>query len=190
LQRTVRDCKGCALYADATQAVLGESTRSAPIVLVGEQPGDHDVKQRRPFGGPAGGGLWLCLDVAGIDRRTVFATNAVKNFKPEDRGKRRLHTKPNTAKVEVCHSWIDAELRAVEGRVIVALGATALRPLIGRSMSIAAGRVRTLPVGDRPAIVTYHPPAPVLRAGEAAAKIRTGLVADLRLAHRLAVADA
>ena len=188
LQRAVQDCQGCPLYADTTQAVFGEGARSAPIVLVGEQPGDQEDKQGHPFVGPAGGVLWRCLDDAGIDRQSVFATNAVKHFKHEVRGKRRLHKKPSTGEVDACHPWIDAELRAVEGRVIVALGATAARSLFGRTMPIAASRGATLWVGDRPALVTYHPSA-VLRADDAAAEIRAALVADLRRAHRLAVAD-
>ena len=189
LQRAVQDCKGCPLYADTTQAVFGEGSRSAPIVLVGEQPGDQEDKQGHPFVGPAGRVLWRCLDDAGIDRDAVFVTNAVKHFKHEDRGKRRLHKKPNTAEVEACHPWIDAELRAVEGRVIVALGATAARSLFGRTMPIAANRGKTLQVGDRPAIVTYHPSA-VLRADDAAAQIRAALVEDLRRANELAGVDA
>ena len=189
LQRAVQDCKGCPLYADTTQAVFGEGSRNAPIVLVGEQPGDQEDKQGHPFVGPAGGVLWRCLDDAGIDRGAVFVTNAVKHFKHEDRGKRRLHKKPSTAEVEACHPWIDAELRAVAGRVIVALGATAARSLFGRTMPIAASRGKTLQVGDRPAIVTYHPSA-VLRADDAAAEIRAALVEDLRRANELAGVDA
>ena len=103
-------------------------------MLVGEQPGDQEDKQGHPFVGPAGGVLWRCLDDAGIDRESVYVTNAVKHFKHEDRGKRRLHKKPNTAEVEACHPWLEAELRAVDGRVIVALGATAARSLFGRTM--------------------------------------------------------
>ena len=189
LQRAVQDCKGCPLYADTTQAVFGEGSRSAPMVLVGEQPGDQEDKQGHPFVGPAGAVLWRCLDDAGIDRDAVFVTNAVKHFKHEDRGKRRLHKKPNTAEVEACHPWIDAELRAVEGRVIVALGATAARSLFGRTMPIAANRGKTLQVGGRPAIVTYHPSA-VLRADDAAAEIRAALIEDLRRANELAGVDA
>ena len=188
LRRAVQDCKGCPLYADTTQAVFGEGARGARIVLVGEQPGDQEDKQGHPFVGPAGRVLWRCLDEAGIGRDSVFVTNAVKHFKHEDRGKRRLHKKPSTAEVEACHPWIDAELRAVGGRVIVALGATAARSLFGRTMPIAASRGRTLQVGGRPAIVTYHPSA-VLRADEAAAEIRAALVEDLRRAHHLATAD-
>jgi uracil-DNA glycosylase family protein len=189
LQRAAQACKGCPLYADSTQAVFGEGAQGAPIVLVGEQPGDQEDKQGHPFVGPAGSVLWRCLDDAGIDRRSVFVTNAVKHFKHEDRGKRRLHKKPTTAEVDACHPWIDAELRAVAGRVIAALGATAARSLFGRTMPIAASRGTTMRVGDRPAIVTYHPSA-VLRADEAAAEIRAALVADLRRAHRLAGPDA
>ena len=188
LRRAVQDCKGCPLYADTTQAVFGEGARGALIVLVGEQPGDQEDKQGHPFVGPAGRVLWRCLDEAGIGRDSVFVTNAVKHFKHEDRGKRRLHKKPSTAEVEACHPWVDAELRAVGGRVIVALGATAARSLFGRTMPIAASRGRTLQVGGRPAIVTYHPSA-VLRADEAAAEIRAALVEDLRRAHHLATAD-
>ena len=189
LRRAVQACQGCPLYANTTQAVFGEGDRSAPIVLVGEQPGDQEDKQGHPFVGPAGGVLWRCLEAAGIGRELVFATNAVKHFKHEDRGKRRLHKKPSPAEVEACHPWIDAELRAVQGRVIVALGATAARSLFGRTMPIAASRGATMQVGGRPAIITYHPSA-VLRADEAAAEIRAALVEDLRRAHQLAGADA
>jgi DNA polymerase len=189
LRRAVQACHGCPLYANTTHAVFGEGDRRAPIVLVGEQPGDQEDKQGRPFVGPAGGVLWRCLEDAGIGRDLVFVTNAVKHFKHEDRGKRRLHKKPSPAEVEACHPWIDAELRAVQGRVIVALGATAARSLFGRTMPIAASRGATMQVGGRPAIITYHPSA-VLRADEAAAEIRAALVEDLRRAHQLAGADA
>lgn len=189
LERAVQGCRGCPLYADTTQAVFGEGSRSAPIVLVGEQPGDQEDKQGHPFVGPAGGVLWRCLDEAGIDRTTVFVTNAVKHFKHEVRGTRRLHKKPTTAEVAACHPWIEAELRAVRGRVIVALGATAARSLFGRAMPIAASRGQTLRAGALPAIITYHPSA-VLRADDSAAEIRAALVADLRRAHRLGIHDA
>jgi uracil-DNA glycosylase len=185
LQRAVQSCTGCPLYAGTTQAVFGEGSRGAAIVLVGEQPGDQEDKQGHPFVGPAGRVLWRCLDDAGIDRETVFVTNAVKHFKHEDRGKRRLHKKPNSAEVEACHPWIVAELRSVRGRVIVALGTTAARSLFGRTLPIAANRGKTLEVADRAAIVTYHPSA-VLRADTAAAEIRAALVEDLRRANQLA----
>jgi DNA polymerase len=169
--------------------VFGSGSRSAPIMLVGEQPGDQEDKQGRPFVGPAGRVLWSCLDNAGVDPRSVYATNAVKHFKHEQRGPRRLHKKPNTAEIEACHPWIEAELRAVKAVVIVALGASAARSLFGRTMPIAASRSEVLTVAGTQALVTYHPSA-VLRADEAAAEIRGALIADLTHARQLAGLDA
>jgi len=189
LQRAVKDCKGCPLYEDTTQAVFGEGPRSAPIMLVGEQPGDQEDKQGHPFVGPAGRVLWSCLEEAGVDRDLVYATNAVKHFKHEQRGKRRIHKKPNTDEIEACHPWIDAELRAIKASVIVVLGATAARSLFGRTLPIAASRNATLTVADIPAVVTYHPSA-VLRADEASAEIRAALIEDLRRAKELIRVDA
>jgi DNA polymerase len=153
--------------------------------LVGEQPGDQEDKQGIPFVGPAGRVLWSCLEAADIDREMVYATNAVKHFKHEQRGKRRIHKKPNTDEIEACHPWMDAELRAIHPAVIVALGATAARSLFGKTMPIAASRETILTVADIPAVVTYHPSA-VLRADEAAEQIRTALVDDLRRAKQVA----
>jgi uracil-DNA glycosylase len=185
LVRAVQACKGCPLYACTTQAVFGEGPVTAPIVLVGEQPGDQEDKQGHPFVGPAGRVLWRCVEQAGIDRDAVFATNAVKHFKHVDRGKRRLHKKPGAAEIEACHPWIDAELRAVGATVIVALGAVAARSLLGRNVPIAASRGDTFEYSGRPLIVSYHPSA-VLRADEAAEQIRSAIVEDLRRADQLA----
>src|SRR5207342_2138289 len=118
----------------------GEGRRSAPIMLVGEQPGDQEDRQGHPFVGPAGRVLWECIEAAGIDKDDVYVTNAVKHFKHEMRGKRRLHKKPNTAEVEACHPWIEAELGAVRTRIVVALGATAARSLLGKSVPIGSSR--------------------------------------------------
>ena len=189
LREAVQACKGCPLYEDTTQAVFGEGSRSAPIMLVGEQPGDQEDKKGHVFVGPAGRVLWSCVEDAGIDRDLVYATNAVKHFKHEMRGKRRIHKKPNTDEIEACHPWIDAELKSVNAAVIVVLGATAARSLFGRTVPIAASRQQTLTVANTPAIVTYHPSA-VLRADEAAAEIRAALVEDLRRARQLAHVDA
>jgi DNA polymerase len=131
--------------------------------------------------------LWDCLEAVGIGHDQVYVTNAVKHFKHEDRGKRRIHKKPGTAEIEACHPWLEAELSAVGCRVVVALGATAARSVLGRSVPIAASRGGTFPVHGVPAIVTYHPSA-VLRADEAAATIRAALVDDLRRAGQLAAA--
>lgn len=189
LQRAVQRCQGCPLYADATHAVFGAGPRAAPIVLVGEQPGDQEDRQGRPFVGPAGRVLWSCLDAAGIERELVYVTNAVKHFKHDQRGKRRIHKKPNTAEIEACHPWLDAELRALDAAaVVVALGATAARALFGRTLPIAASRSQTLSLSGTPAVVTYHPSA-VLRADASAEEVRSALVADLRRAKQLAGVD-
>jgi DNA polymerase len=178
------ECKGCPLYIDTTQTVFGKGPVSAPLILVGEQPGDVEDRRGIPFVGPAGAMLWKCLEEAGIERDELYTTNAVKHFKHETRGKRRLHKKPDTAEIEACHPWLDAELQALKGRVIVALGAVAARSLLGRSVPIAASRGKRFEVAGRVMIVTYHPSA-ILRADERALEVRTALVADLKAAHEL-----
>ena len=179
LAQAADDCQGCPLFANATQTVFGEGPRTAPLLLVGEQPGDQEDRQGHPFVGPAGRVLWQCLDQAGIERGDVYVTNAVKHFKHTDRGKRRLHKKPTTAEIEACHPWIEAELRAVRARAVIALGATAARSLIGRTTPIASNRGVPLDLGGMPLWITYHPSA-VLRADERAAEIRSAIVDDLR----------
>jgi DNA polymerase len=164
--------------------VFGKGPGSAPLILVGEQPGDVEDKRGIPFVGPAGAMLWKCLEEAGVDRTEVYTTNAVKHFKHEMRGKRRLHKKPDTEEIEACHPWLDAELRALKGRVIVALGAVAARSLLGRSVPIAASRGKQFEVAGRPMVVTYHPSA-ILRADERALEVRAALVADLKAARHL-----
>ena len=158
--------------------MFGKGPRRAPILLVGEQPGDVEDKKGMPFVGPAGAVLWSCLEDAGIDRDAVFATNAVKHFKHELRGKRRLHKRPNTDEIEACHPWLDAEVDAVRPRVIVALGAVAARSLLGRPVPIEASRGKPRELDGIPVHVTYHPSA-VLRGEERAGAIRAALVADL-----------
>jgi uracil-DNA glycosylase family protein len=188
LARAADGCHGCPLYANATHVVFGEGLTSAPIIVVGEQPGDQEDRQGRPFVGPAGGVLWRCVEAAGIDRSEVFVTNAVKHFKHEQRGKRRLHKKPSTAEVEACHPWLSAELRAVGARVLVALGTTAARSVVGSSASIAASRKRIFDVDGVPALVTYHPSA-ALRATDTATEIRQAIEAVLQHARRIANGD-
>jgi uracil-DNA glycosylase len=185
LARAAADCTGCPLYRDATQTVFGKGADHTPIFLVGEQPGDVEDKRGLPFVGPAGAVLWSCLEEAGIDRDTLFATNAVKHFKHEVRGKRRLHKKPGVAEIEACHPWIDAEIAAVRPKLIVALGAVAARSLIGRTVGIAASRGRPFEYDGIPVLVTYHPSA-VLRADERAREVRAALVEDLVTARRMA----
>jgi DNA polymerase len=188
LAEAAASCTGCPLYRDAIQTVFGKGSKKAAILLVGEQPGDVEDKRGLPFVGPAGAVLWSCLEEAGVDRDELFATNAVKHFKHEVRGKRRLHKRPATAEIEACHPWLEAEIAAVRPDVIVALGAVAARSLLGRTVPIAASRTRAFEVDGIPVHVTYHPSA-VLRADERAAEIRAALVADLGSARRAAVGD-
>lgn len=188
LAEAAAGCQGCPLYEPATQTVFGSGPRDARLILVGEQPGDVEDRKGRPFVGPAGAVLWECVEEAGLDRGSLYVTNAVKHFKHELRGKRRIHQKPDTGEIEACHPWIEAELRALLARggepVVVALGAVAARSLLGRTVPIAASRGTRFEVAERPTLVTYHPSA-VLRADERAAKIRSALVTDLRAAGEL-----
>lgn len=177
-------CRGCPLYRDTTQTVFGEGDRSAPLMLVGEQPGDIEDRRGHVFVGPSGFVLWRCVHEAGIDRADVYATNAVKHFKHEMRGKRRLHKKPNTDEIEACHPWLTAELDVLGPSVIVALGATAARSILGRAVPIAASRGTPFELDGRPVVVTYHPSA-VLRADERAEEVRAALVDDLRHARHM-----
>jgi DNA polymerase len=123
LATAAKGCRGCPLYRDAIQTVFGEGPPSARLILVGEQPGDNEDKKGHPFVGPAGAVLWRCLDEVGVPRDEVYATNAVKHFKNEPRGKRRMHKKPTTAEVDACHPWLDAELERLTGAIRAAVGA-------------------------------------------------------------------
>lgn len=175
-------CRGCPLWKDATQTVFGSGKRSAPLVLVGEQPGDREDVRGRPFVGPAGRVLWQCLEEAGVASSDVYVTNAVKHFKHTLRGKRRIHQKPVVAEIEACRPWVEAELAALRSVVVVMMGAVAARSLLGRTVPIAASHGERFEVAGCPALVTYHPSA-VLRADERAAEVRRALVEDLRTAR-------
>jgi DNA polymerase len=188
LRDAAQSCVGCPLYVDTTQTVFGEGPCDATVVLVGEQPGDQEDRQGHPFVGPAGAVLWQCVEEAGLDRSTLYVTNAVKHFKHERSGKRRLHKKPSTAEVTACHPWLAAELDAVGGRIVVALGATAARAVLGRTTAVNSNRGRAIPLGERTAFVTFHPSA-VLRASDDAGRIRAALVEDLARAAAAAHAD-
>jgi uracil-DNA glycosylase family protein len=179
-------CTACPLYEHATQVVFGRGPATAQLLLIGEQPGDREDTAGEPFVGPAGGVLWACLADAGVERSSVYVTNAVKHFKFEQRGKRRIHQKPNVAEIGACHPWLDVELGNVGAGVVVLLGATAARAVLGRDVPIGKNRGRPIPLGDddRVAVLTYHPSA-VLRADDRAAEIRAALVEDLRLAASL-----
>jgi uracil-DNA glycosylase len=140
LREEAAGCQACPLWRTGTQTVFGEGTSRAEVVLVGEQPGDREDRAGRPFVGPAGRILDEALEEAGIDRELAYVTNAVKHFKWEARGKRRIHAKPSSAEVAACRPWLDAELAAVRPRVVVCLGATAAQALLGRSFRVTKQR--------------------------------------------------
>jgi DNA polymerase len=152
-------CRRCSLWEAATQTVFGEGPVDARLVLVGEQPGDQEDLQGRPFVGPAGAILGRALADAGLDRQKTYVTNAVKHFKfIIQRGKRRLHQKPNSIEIDVCRHWLDRELDLVQPELVVALGATAARALFRKEMAIQRNRGRILPLGNGPrAMITVHP---------------------------------
>ena len=176
-------CRACDLWKHATQAVEGEGPTSAQIMLVGEQPGDEEDLRGRPFIGPAGKVLDDALQAAGLKRRDIYITNAVKHFKWEPRGKRRLHKRPGVGEIRACNVWLRNEIDAVKPLVIVALGTSALTALIGSPNTIEAARGKdmNLPSGGR-LVASYHPSS-ILRAdAERSATLREALVEDLRRA--------
>jgi DNA polymerase len=171
LQEAVQQCRGCDLYKNATQAVFGELETGAKakkpkvaIMMIGEQPGDQEDRQGRPFVGPAGKLLDKCLKEADIDRGKVYVTNAVKHFRWEPRGKLRIHKKPSMKEIHACRPWLEAELEAVRPELIVCLGATAAQSLLGSAFKITQshGTVQKAK-GFPPIIATLHPSA-ILRA--------------------------
>jgi uracil-DNA glycosylase len=187
LARAEHECRRCPLYENATQAVPGEGRRQAHLMLVGEQPGDKEDIAGKPFVGPAGRMLDEALEEAGIPRDEVFVTNAVKHFKHEMRGKRRLHKRPNAYEIERCKIWLDTERALVKPVAIVALGATAARSVLGRPVTIAKARGQTLQLADgTAAFITIHP-SWLLRIEDDADKQREydNFVADLQPAARV-----
>lgn len=186
--RAVGQCTRCPIHCNATQAVAGEGDATARIMLVGEQPGDQEDLQGRPFVGPAGRVLNEAIGEAGLERRRLFLTNAVKHFKFEPRGKRRLHQNPTAAEIDMCRWWLDRERRLVKPDIIVALGASALRGVTGRAASIGSmrGNVHELDEGAK-LIVTVHPSFLLrLPDRDRVMEERAAFVADLAFARKLA----
>ena len=182
------NCRRCALWKGASQAVVGEGPRGARLMLVGEAPGDDEDKAGHPFVGPAGKLLRDLLRQVGVDPATVFITNAVKHFGFEMRGRRRMHKSPGQREIEACNVWLRREIEKVRPRVIVTLGTTALRAILRERVSITAARERTLVDPDGiPVVATYHPSA-LLRAPAQEDKetLRRAVLADLTRALRLA----
>ena len=160
LRREAASCQACLFWKDATQTVFGEGPPDAEIMFVGEQPGDREDREGRPFVGLAGLLLDRALAEAGVDRRRVYVTNAVKHFKFEPRGKRRLHKRPNASEIKICRRWLFEEIQAIGPRLIVALGATAAQGLAGRAIPIHSNRGAVLDVANGlRVLVTIHPSA-------------------------------
>jgi uracil-DNA glycosylase len=188
LRREAATCRACPLWEHATQTVFGEGPPDAEIMLVGEQPGDREDREGRPFVGPAGLLLDRALAEAGVDRGRIYVTNAVKHFKFEPRGKRRLHKRPNASEIKICRHWLLDEIEAIGPRLVVALGATAAQGLAGRAIPVGANRGAVLDVANGLRVfVTIHPSA-LLRLEDEEDK-RSGyasFVNDLRSAEKLA----
>jgi|SRR5688572_13177634 len=188
LRDAAAGCRGCPLYINATQTVFGEGSARAVIMLVGEQPGDREDLAGRPFVGPAGQLLNEVIAEAGLARKQVYVTNAVKHFYFEPRGKFRLHKRPPATAIKACMPWLQSELKVVAPAVVVLLGATAAQTLLGSKFRITRDRGKVMKHALAPAMIaTFHPSA-ILRAPDQAARAagRAALLADLKLAARRA----
>jgi uracil-DNA glycosylase family protein len=184
LREAAASCRACELWENATQTVFGEGSARARMMLVGEQPGDREDIEGKPFVGPAGRILEEALEAAGIERSRVYVTNAVKHFRFTRRGKRRLHEKPNAKQVRACHPWLESELAAVKPHILVLLGATAARSVLGPDFRVSRQRgvVMQSAVGV-PVLATVHPSSILRAAGDASRKAAmASLIADLRVA--------
>jgi uracil-DNA glycosylase len=186
LRKAADGCRGCHLWRGATQTVFGEGLKRSRVMLVGEQPGDQEDRQGKPFVGPAGKELDRGLDAAGIARDEAYVTNVVKHFKFEERGRRRIHQTPKRFEIDACRPWLDEELRVVEPEALVLLGATAAKALLGSSFRLTRHRGELLE-SDLARIVTatVHPSA-ILRAPDEEARIaqRESFAEDLRVVAR------
>jgi len=191
LRAEVRRCTRCELYEGATQAVFGDGLVKSEVMFVGEQPGDREDRDGHPFVGPAGRVLDRALEAAGIDRRLAYVTNAVKHFRYEQRGKRRIHQRPGAEHIRACRPWLDAELEVVRPRVLVCLGAVAAQALLGSRVKVTKDRGKPLESGLAPVVlVTIHPSA-ILRERDEPAREEAfaAFVADLRVVQEALTAS-
>ncbi len=188
LREAARHCTACHLYKHATQTVFGEGPKGATMMLVGEQPGDYEDVAGKPFVGPAGKIMDRALEEAGIDRSKVYVTNAVKHFKWEPRGKRRIHQKPNSREIAACRPWLEAELRVVKPKLVVAMGATAAQTIFGPSFRVTRQRGKLLSSKLAPRVLATVHPSSLLRQPDEESREREYklFVADLRAALRAA----
>jgi uracil-DNA glycosylase family protein len=187
LRKDVQTCRGCDLYAHATQAFMGEGPTSAQIVFIGEQPGDEEDRQGHPFVGPSGKLLDRALADAGIDRSLVYVTNAVKHFKFEERGKRRLHQKPSGREIKACRPWLEAEINLIQPQIIVCLGATAAQSVFGGTYRMTKERGLFVQNSWAPHVTSTVYPSAVLRAPDQQQRHTEyqNLVDDLKKVRRL-----
>ena len=188
LREAARHCTACHLYNRATQTVFGEGPKGATMMLVGEQPGDYEDVSGKPFVGPAGKIMDRALEEAGIDRSKVYVTNAVKHFKWEPRGKRRIHQKPNSREIAACRPWLEAELRVVKPKLVVAMGATAAQTIFGPSFRVTRerGKLLSSKLAQR-VLATVHPSSLLRQPDEESREREYKLfVADLRAASHAA----
>jgi DNA polymerase len=187
LREAADGCHGCDLWENATQTVFGEGAKKATMMLVGEQPGDREDIEGKPFVGPAGRVLDEGLEAAGIARSSVYVTNAVKHFRWTRRGKRRLHEKPNSQQVRACRPWLEAEIKTMQPHLLVLMGATAAQSVLGPTFRVTQHRGKRLatPYGI-PAVATVHPSS-ILRAPDDAARedAMRAFIADLRAAEKV-----
>lgn len=187
LRDAAHACRGCELYAHATQVVFGEGPQDSKVVMVGEQPGDDEDRKGHPFVGPSGRLLSKAMHEAGLDREKIYVTNAVKHFKFVERGKRRIHAKPNGIEISACRPWLEAELTSIQPELVVCLGATAAQSLMGRDFRITAERAKFFPhKWAKELVATVHPSA-ILRAPERYEEEYELFLRDLRvIAKRVA----
>ena len=184
LAEAAKKCTACHLYKRATQTVFGEGPKNATMMLIGEQPGDYEDVAGKPFVGPAGKIMDRALEEAGIDRKHVYVTNAVKHFKWEPRGKRRIHQKPNSREIAACRPWLEAELRLVKPKLVVCLGATAGQTVFGPTFRVTRERGKVLSSKLAPKVVATVHPSSLLRQPDEESREReyAAFVRDLRVA--------
>ena len=184
LRRAAQECRGCELWEPATQTVFGEGPQDARMVFVGEVPGDREDREGHPFVGPAGRELEKALEAAGIDRSEVYITNAVKHFKFEERGKRRIHQRPSASQIKACRPWLRAELDAIRPEAIVILGATAAKTLLGSSFRLMQQRGEPLDSDLAPVVIATIHPSAILRGSDTESRQaqRDLFTKDLRVA--------
>ena len=185
-----KKCTACHLYKRATQTVFGEGPKHATMLLIGEQPGDYEDLAGKPFVGPAGKIMDRALEEAGIDRKDVYVTNAVKHFKWEPRGKRRIHQKPNSREIAACKPWLEAELRLVKPKLVVCLGATSGQAIFGPSFRVTRERGKVLSSKLAPRVVATVHPSSLLRQPDEESREReyAHFVSDLRVAMKAGAA--